>query len=45
MLTSATVLIERGTGRKYRLAKVYRPTGRCAERDTFRRYDIVKRYV
>lgn len=32
-------------GRKYVAVKRYDPNGKFAERDTFRRYSIAKRYV
>lgn len=36
---------ERGTGRLYRLIKIYGPAGVCMERGTLRRYSVVKQYV
>lgn len=39
------IYTERQTGRKYQLIKVESSTGRCMDRVTLARYDIVKRYV
>jgi hypothetical protein len=40
-----TIYVERETGRKYRLVKIYSETGNAMERSTLRRYSAVKRYV
>jgi hypothetical protein len=39
------MMVERGTGRWYRLVKIYGPAGNALERGTMRRYSVVKRYV
>lgn len=39
------IYTERQTGRKYQLVKVASEAGRCMDRVTLIRYDIIKRYI
>lgn len=38
-------VIERATGRRYELVKVFGPAGRWLEAATGRRYTLIKRFV